>query len=262
MSSTFLYEVAILSYNRADIIREKTIKLLKKHNINPKRIRIFLETEALKEEYIKSIGNDYNYTITGQKGMLASRNFSRTYYHEEVDNCYKGVLMIDDDVEELNVLVSNKVEPVKNLDKTLCYMFNTTKELGFRLFAPCAYNNHFFMKDRVSINLKFCCGAFHGLIIDKSKPLLHTEIDQFEDSLMTMEHYLEDGGVVRFDNYSITTKFWEKKGGMCDIMGGMENRIINMNENAKYLTEKYPRMCSIKKKKMGDDIRLNSRFKM
>jgi len=262
MSSTFLYEIAIPSYNRADIIRERTIKLLLKYSINPKRIRIFLETEAFKEEYVKSIGNDYNYTITGQKGILATRNFLRTYYHEEVDDCYKGVLFMDDDIESFSELIDNKIVPVKDFDTTLNYMFNTTKKLGFRLFAPSAYNNHFFMKDKVSTSLKYCIGAFQGLIIDKEKPYIHTCLSHFEDFLFTIEHFIEDGGVVRFEKYSIKTKYFELQGGICGSMGGMANRQLDMTENAKYMVENYPGMCSIKNKKWGADLRLNFRYKI
>lgn len=258
----FKYEIGIISYNRADIIREKTIKLLKEHSIDPKCIRIFLETEELKNQYINSIGDEYNYTIHGQQGMANSRNAERRYYHEEVADDIDGVLLLDDDVEKLNELIDGKLYPVKDLHETLLYMFETTKEKGYRLFGPCAYNNAFFMKDKVSTNLKFICGCFHGLIIDKNKPLLQTEVDQFEDSLFTIEHFKADGGVVRFDKYSLQTKFWEKKGGMCDIMGGMDARIKNMNENAEYMANKYPGIVRIFKKKKGNDIRLNSRYKI
>ena len=258
----FKFEIAIPSYNRSDIIASRSIKLLKKYNIPKNKIRIFLRDEEQLENYKKTIG-EYNYELTYQSGILATRNYLRTFYHE-TDLPIDGVLFLDDDIEEFNVLDDNgKMKPVEDFLEVVSYMFNHTKSLGFRLFAPSAYNNSFFMKDRVSTNLKYCIGAFQGLVIDKTKPLLHTDIDHFEDFLFTIEHFLEDGGVVRFEKYAIKTKYFELKGGICGSMGGLANRQINMKENAKYMVDRYGEdICRVKMKNWGADLRLNYRYKI
>lgn len=257
---TYNFEIAIPSFNRADIIANRTIKLLKEMKVPKRKIRIFLRDMEQLEQYKETIGN-YKYELTGQSGILATRNYLRTYYHEK--NGLQGVLFMDDDIEQFNTLdENNKLIPVENFMETLSQMFLTTEELGFRLFAPSAYNNNFYMKDKISTNLKYCIGAFMGLVIDKSKPCIHTDIDHFEDFLFSVEHFLEDGGVVRFEKYSIKTKYFELKGGICGSMGGLENRRKNMDENAKYMIDRYGNdICRLKMKKWGADLRLNYRYK-
>ena len=62
---TYNFEIAIPSFNRADIIANRTIKLLKEMKVPKRKIRIFLRDMEQLEEYKKTIGN-YKYELTGQ----------------------------------------------------------------------------------------------------------------------------------------------------------------------------------------------------
>ena len=256
------YEIAIPSYNRSSIIGEKSLALLEKSNVPKHRIKIFLRDEEQKTNYIEWVGNDYQYVLTGCNGILETRNFLRYYYHEEVNDEIDFVIFLDDDIEEFNVLADDckGLNKVWNFEETLQYMAQTTKDLGFRLFGPSAYNNYFYLNDSVSTSLKYVIGAFCGLIIDKTKDLILTDIDHYEDFLFSIEHFIADNGVVRFNKYCIKTKYFEQVGGICESMGGLANRKIKMEENAYYMVDRYPNMCYIKKKKFGYDLGLNFRY--
>ena len=91
------FEIAIPSYNRQKIIKNKTLRLLNNYGFPKKRITIFLESVEMKDLYKEEIG-DYNYVITGQKGIMATRNFLRVYYREQTKTDF--VLFIDDDISD------------------------------------------------------------------------------------------------------------------------------------------------------------------
>ena len=252
---TFNFEIAIPSYKRPDILREKTLKWLMEQGVYSHQILIFLRDKEEQKIYEESIGKAFRFHITGQTGIDSTRNYLREYYQEsELD----GVLFMDDDIENINDMGNTIHQPFLNLVEDF---FIETLKRKLRLFSINLCNNPFYMKDQITTTLRYCCGGFQGLIIDKSKPTIFCDVGHFEDFQFTMEHFLQDGGVVRFDRYGITTKNYEKKGGICENLGGLEARQKEAEVNAKYLVERYEGMCRIKMKKIGYDLRLNHCYK-
>jgi hypothetical protein len=118
------------------------------------------------------------------------------------------------------------------------------------------------MSDTITTNLKYIIGAFNGLVKPSEGNLIETDIDHGEDIQYTLEHFLQDGGVVRFNNYCLNTKYYREEGGMCCDMGGQEKRNENAKESLTYLENEYPGMGKLIQKKNGMyDFRFNSRFK-
>ena len=253
---TFNWEIAIPSYNRPKIIAKKTLKLLLDFGVQSKDVLIFVRDKDQKKMYEKEIGKAWRFHLTGQTGIDSTRNYLRTYYHEETD--LDGVLFIDDDLTNITEMGKPISKPFYDL---VDYFFQETKNRKCRLWAVNALNNEFFMKDKISTTLRYCIGAFCGLILDRNKPIIHCDLGHFEDFQFTIEHFLADGGVVRFDKYGIKTKYFELEGGICGQLGGMSNRQVEMKINALYMRERYGDMCRIKIKDYGYDLRLNSFYK-
>ena len=82
---TFNFEIAIPSYNRHSILPKKTLELLNKFEVPHNKIRIFLKTQEELDLYLETCGDDYNYEITGQSGIMATRNYLQVFYHEMND---------------------------------------------------------------------------------------------------------------------------------------------------------------------------------
>ncbi len=97
LPTAFNFEIAIPSYDRPEIIKNKTLKLLDDFNVPKNKIRIFLRDEEQLIKYKASIGDGYIFHLTGQSGILATRNYLQVYYHE-VNLNHDGVLFIDDDI--------------------------------------------------------------------------------------------------------------------------------------------------------------------
>jgi len=255
----FDFEIAIPSFNREDILPKKTLKMLFDLGVNSNKIRIFLRDEQQLEKYKKSCGENYNYELTGQSGIMATRNYLQVYYHE-INTKSDGVLFIDDDLTKITE--KDRVFLSKPFMELVEYFFIETKKRGARLWSVNALNNDFFMKDNISTNLKYCIGAFKGVILDRTRDTILCDVGHFEDFQFTFEYFLEDGVVVRFNKYGITTKYFELKGGICGSLGGMEERQKEMEENGNYMIERYGDMVKIKMKKWGTDLRMNYRYEI
>tara|TARA_R100001594_G_scaffold144814_1_gene194359 strand:- start:2286 stop:3068 length:783 start_codon:yes stop_codon:yes gene_type:complete len=252
---TFNFEIAIPSYNRPKIIGEKTLRLLLDYGVCSNQILIFVRDKEQQKLYEKELGDAFRFHLTGQTGIDSTRNYLREYYH---NTDFDGVLFIDDDITKFTDMGKDIDRPFLELIE---YFFIETKKRNCRLWAVNALNNVFYMKDKISTSLRYCIGAFQGLILDKTKPMIFCDVGHFEDFQFTLEHFIEDGGVVRFDRYGITTKYFELEGGICGQLGGLDKRQKEMEENAHYMVERYGDMCKIKIKKWGYDLRLNHFYK-
>ena len=254
---TFNFEIAIPSYNREKILPKKTLELLDKFEVPHDKIRIFVKSPEQLDLYLETCGSDYNFEITGQSGIMATRNYLQVFYHE-MNIEFDGVLFIDDDITNLTEMGKPLSTPFLEL---VDYFFEETKRLNGRLWAVNALSNPFFMADKVTTNLKYCIGAFKGLILDRTKPTIMVDIGHFEDFAFTCDYFIEDGVVVRFNKYGIDTKYFELQGGICGDLGGMAERQKEMAENAEYMVDRYGDMVKLKMKKWGHDLSLRYNYK-
>jgi len=255
-----VFRVAIPSFKRVDILKEKTLKLLEKYNIDFNIIDLFLENENQFDIYYEALEcnlkyHDINIIITDTEGIGAKRNFIRNYYREYTDQ--ENILCIDDDIEKIFIMDKE----IQDLKSFINKSFIITREKGLNIWGVSAYHNPFFMKDNITTNLKYICGAFFGLVIDRKKEILQTGFNHYEDFEFTILHFIRDNGVVRFNNIAIKTKYFGE-GGINESYGGRENRKKDMKEAGFRFLDKYKKYCRLIQKNYGYDIRLNYRAKV
>ena len=104
-------------------------------------------------------------------------------------------------------------------------------------------------------------GGFRIERIRRDKPIIHTEIGQFEDHWFSCEYFLRDGGIMRKNWITIKTKYFCLKGGICGQLGGLYERQKEMRINQDIMIKKFGKMISPVIKQKGHDIRLNHHFK-
>jgi hypothetical protein len=248
------YEISIISYKRHKELPLKSLKFLKENNVPISLIRIFLQDEEELELYKETCGEEYNYHIHHQKGILATRNYQQDYYHNHTN--LEHVVMMDDDVKSITKL--GKPLDV-SLTKILEYFATETVKRGAHLWGINALKNPYFMKDRISTNFKYCIGAFKGVILDRKNDVILCDIDVYEDIQFTCEFFIQDGAVVRFDAYGIDTEYFSK-GGICESLGGKQIRLEKMLEHSVYMMDRYGDMVKKVNKPWGTDIKINWRF--
>jgi len=113
--------------------------------------------------------------------------------------------------------------------------------------------NPFFMKDKVTTDLKFIIGTMYGFINRHDSSLQpNSSIKEKEDYETSILYYLKDGGVVRYNNVTIKTKFHAEGG-----LGKTEGRFQANKEAAAYLEKTYPDLVSVFHRKNGmPEVRL------
>ena len=238
-----MYYVAIPSYDRADSLLTKTLNTLK--DIPSNRIYIFVANESQYHIY-KKIIKGYKIVI-GELGITNQRRFIKNYFKE--GTC---VVSIDDDVEEVNKLNGDKLNKLHNLDIFFKDSFERIKKDNLFIWGIYPVRNPFFMKNSITTKLKFIIGTLYGFIVRHDKDLepICKEKEDYEQSIL---YYLKDGGVMRYNNITIKTKF-KAKGGL----GLIDGRYKANKEAAVYLSKKYPQFVSVFKRKDMFEIRLSS----
>ena len=232
------YQIGIPSYRRAETLKQKTLALLSRHNIDPKRVTIFVADKAEYEVYQKALeGSPYKNIIIAAPGIIGVRNFMRLHYKEGTP-----VLFIDDDIRDIEVLSSNgktELEPVENLERDIIHRgFNTMREYNGYIWGINAANNPLMMKETISVGLYYIIASFYGNIIRHSDDLIIGTADK-EDYERSVQHFIKDGRVVRLSFATADTKYYTEKGGL------QETRTqATVEAGARYMLKHYPKYCS------------------
>ena len=233
-----MYEVAIPSWGRPKII-EKSLNLLKKYNIDKSKITIFLEDEEQLELY-KDL--DYKKVLTHTEDIGTKREFMKNYYEEGTH-----LLSLDDDIEIVKEMIDKKNgKEIDDLNLFVENAFKMCEEKGLYIWGVYPVDNYYFMNKNFSTDLKFICSAFYGYIVRHS--LDFTGFKVKDDYNFCIQHFIKDGGVLRFNYITYKTKYFCKTGGITERLG---ERVNISKIEALMLKEKYPKFVSTKIRKNG-----------
>lgn len=231
------YKIAIPSYKRANTLKEKTLSLMTKHNIDPSKVTIFVGNDEEYATYTEVLKDTpYNNIVVGEVGMGAIRRFIQMYYPEGT-----YVMNFDDDLSECMKKIDDKtMVPVNDLEQEVIIPgFKACEEHGAYLFGVYAAANPMFMNHRTSVGLYYCIGSCWGLITRHDKELSVT-LDDKEDFERTLQHYVKDDKIVRLDNITVKSKYYTEDGGM-----QVTRTTDRIHDSAVNLTERFPDLCSM-----------------
>ena len=247
------FVIAIPSYKRAETLRDKSLTMLADKGVPAHLIEVFVATPEEKEIYAKTLKpGSYGKLIVAEPGMGAVRNFITRHYPVG-----KKILNIDDDIKDFMQLggPGEKLVPIRDFMGVMRRAFAMAAEKKFRLFGFYPVANHYFMKNRVTENLRYIIGAAWG-IINPGIDQLKVTIDDKEDVQRSVIMYILDGGVLRFENYTPVTAYYKEPGGM------QEERTKNrVDKSARAMVEAYPDFCSLNltKKSGFAEVRLRDK---
>jgi len=244
------YMVAIPSYKRVETLKNNTLNMLNKQNVPIKNIIIFVANK--KEESIYKHFLPQYKIVVGKKGLLSQLNFIRDYFREG-----EHIVRIDDDVEAIFQPIHSKTKfdngkiNRKQLNKTILIdlnhfiieAFKIAVEKGFHLWGINQTSNPFFMTEGYSTDLRLIVGAFNGMINTHKKEydyVISTPKNYMNDDIeKTIIYYKNDGGVLRFNDISMLTKFITNEGGIMNDLGNIDNRFKKVREQNKKFASYY-----------------------
>lgn len=242
------YVVAIPSYKRTNELINKSLKTLKAGGVAASKIHIFVANNEERDIYQKAVPKElYGKIVVGVKGITNQRKFIVKYFPEN-----KYVVSIDDDVEQIEKMDGpTKLVKIKNVDKFFRDAYDELKKHGLYIWGIYPVRNPFFMKPKVTTDLKFIIGVLRGTINRHDKDLEPSEgAESKEDYEQSILYFKKDGGVVRYNNITTKTKF--------NAPGGLGTDRHDMNKAAaQYLKKTYPDLITIFHRKNGmTEVRL------
>ena len=237
------YKIVIPSYNRADTLANKSIKILQKHRIDPKNVYIFVANEEEKKKYTAALPAEYrSRLIVGVKGMKNIRNFIYDYFPSG-----EKLFNMDDDLVDIYTRINEKkLEPIRSLDAFIKLGFSLCEEKGSKLFSIYPVENPYFMKASIVRGLTYCMGGLWGNI---NVPALKVSVDNKEDFERSIQYFLhtydpkntQKGGVIRFNNVCCGTTGYSGKGGLQSF--DRSNEVILADANV--VIAKYGDWCKL-----------------
>jgi hypothetical protein len=253
------YVIAIPSYKRMETLRDKTLLLLQKYKIDSKKIYIFVANRDEFKKYTLGLPKYYKEIVIGKPGIKNIRNFMPKYFPAG-----KKVFYMDDDCYGMYECVlksktnlsknkrpesNNKLIPLKNLDEFIKLGFHELSLSGMNLFGIYPVDNAFFMKptdnrkknhitNRLCYIIGYCAGTINNRLCEVRT------VDDKEDFERSIKYYINDGGVLRYNNITVKTKCYKEPGGMQE-----ERTRERVKRSAVYLNRKYPDLTTYTEKK-------------
>ena len=233
-----MYKIAIPSFKREKIIKDKTLTLLDKHNINKKDIYIFVEKTEI-EKYKNELPN-YN-IVAGAKGIGKQRTAISNYFEDN-----QVIVSLDDDVEE----ILDNGKPLANLHYFIKDTINFLNAHHLTLAGIYPVNNNYFTKNTITIDNRFLIGQFK-IFINK-KHLENRSYELLEDYENSLKHAIWSGGVVRYNYITLKANYNSGKGGLKEYRT-LERKI----DEVKKFSLEYKNYAGTKKQGMEISIMKN-----
>jgi hypothetical protein len=238
--SSFPYEVAVPSYKRHETINEKTLATLKRYGIPSNKITVFVankDEEALYKASLKP--GTYGKIVVGVKGMHDIRNFITSYYPVGTK-----IVNIDDDIKgflEYDESTKRKERTLKSLIGVIKRGFAECEKSNTKLWGVYPVANGYFMKPKVSTEIRYIIGSFWGCINPGLKGADGVEIttEYKEDYQRTILYYKRWGAVVRLNMYAPISAYYTEAGGMQEVK---ERRSLE-EKGARWLVKTYPQFA-------------------
>lgn len=246
------YVVAVPSRERAELLKNKTLTMLRQGGVDPKRIYVFVASAAERDAYRRVLApGSYRELVVGVPGIVKQRQFISKYFPQGT-----AILSVDDDISEMQTLApapkakagggggggeqpaaAPKLRRLKRVHDFIVRGFDQCRAKKLSLWGVYPVNNAFFMKPSVSEGLKFICGNFHGFINRKD---VNPTIPWKEDVQRSIMHFLKDGGVLRFNGVTPNTRM-----GANWPADQVQERMKAHRDAASALAAKYPNLGSV-----------------
>jgi len=218
------FQIAIPSYQRARVLKDKTLRFLT--GVPQDMITIFVATPE--EEAIYRATTELK-IVVGVPGIGGQRTFMEMYYPPGT-----RVLFIDDDLISLKSPYASM--PFVQLVER-CFSVADAKSCSLWGFHP--NDDGRCLKDEAVVGLRYIIGVCYGLTI--GTPIEYPRPTN-EDWTRSMELFKRDGKVLRFNGIGICSKPYAEGGLTAYRRNGTQE--VEMAATA----AEYPELCAVRRR--------------
>ena len=234
------YSIAIPSYKRYDELKLKTLTFLNNHNIDKKRIHIFIRVDDEElPNYISLRDEGYNVEVlVGIKGIGKTHNYITNFFNEN-----EFIIELDDDVIDI---IDKDKSSILSFEDEMMKMKNDMIEKKISYGGLYPVDNKLFMsryENNYNYDLNYILGICRLRFIIKDIKLETNYAEDFENCIL---HYIKDGKIIRNNWLCGKTKNYAKGGCNDD---GRNNE--TEKKDKEYLANKYPQYCRLFQRKSG-----------
>jgi hypothetical protein len=219
------FVVAIPSLSRAELLKKKSLLFLSSNQIPEKLIYIFVIPEE-EELYKQTLPDFQGHIVVGVKGLPAQRNFIQSYF-----NVNTNIFFLDDDVSKWDTKHSKLFHSYSLFD-FINFAFQHCIDTKAYIWSIYPTNNEFYSRNSPEIShyIRYCIGAFYG-IINRPDFVLDFIVNEKEDVRRTLQYFIKDGIVLRFNRIHFETKYYGNVGGMGNFdsrLQASKNQVISL----------------------------------
>jgi hypothetical protein len=203
---------AIPSRARAKTLIAKTLPLLDRLGIPERDRRVFVSAPEIAEYrlVLDDAGYEEVRVEPGALGVCGNRN-AMTHHFAEGER----YVSIDDDLRDLRVMVDEKtLRPItpEEWAEVVATGWEMLDETGARLWGLYPVPNPYFMRRRISTRLVYVAGAVWG--IENRRDAHLVDLEYRDDWQRSVQCYVADGAVIRFDYVTWSTEGYHGAGGL------------------------------------------------
>jgi hypothetical protein len=236
------YAVAVPSHRRADILAERTLRMLADGGVPSRCITVYLGTEGEAGDYKVALPPELygHLAITGARGIGPQRNAIMRNYPKGT-----RLVMVDDDVRMVKVLSQGKLTRLADVDGFIREAFRRSFKAGAVLWGVYPLPNAGFMSHRLRLGLAFIIGTLFGTIV-RELPCELVTVPVKEDYERSIKYFLNDGKVARFEDVTLGTTYAKTPGGVEGI------RTVELaEESVAQLRRRYPELVHVNTRRQG-----------
>ena len=239
------YRIAIPSYKRHDIIRDKTLATLQRGNVPLANIYVFVVQEE--EEAYRKACPGYQ-IIVGLLGLVQQRAFIQNFFPLDTN-----IVMMDDDISGIFRPIDSKTrEEIIDLPSLFCSMILRMRieNVSIAGVYPVLNNKFALGNKEITTDFRYLVGAFY-LIKNLRMPEVQLDISDWahEDKIRTIKYYQKEKKCLRFNWIQIKTKYFGK--------GGLDSpdRLKQHASEAEALCLRFPEYLRLQKSKKLTDCK-------
>lgn len=206
------YRVAVPSYQRSSMLKEKTLAALAAGGVDPSRITVFVHGHDPQLHTYRELAARARVAIevTGANGINAQRAAILAHYPPGTP-----LVQVDDDLTCVVEAVDAKtLRPVQDLDGFLRGMFLNLMARDLWVWGLSPTANAFYMRPgRISEGLKFLMFAAWGCFTRPGHPVHTCTVPTKDDYELSLRAWWYDGATVRHDGAAARADIYTAPGG-------------------------------------------------